>query len=180
MNRPQEQCDGADSAACPGGCLADCTCAPPAAVVDADASVNAAKPTKNYGKKTLLEMNANPLSRAFLRIRVSGVGARRVGAAHLLLQAVMASKASSASGGRLRSVTNCAWNELAVTWKTQPIVDGALVAQAGAVRTSAPGRPATRRGAGRQAMMSGRSSLSIFEIWSLSSSLRFLSRWSCS
>ncbi|PYO11874.1 MAG: hypothetical protein DMD31_17720, partial [Gemmatimonadetes bacterium] len=39
-------------------------------------------------------------------------------------------------GGRLRSVTNCAWNELAVTWKTQPIVDGALVAQAGAVRTS--------------------------------------------
>src|SRR5439155_1097284 len=104
-----EECDGATRGTCAGTCRSDCTCAPPAAVVDADASVNAAKPTKNYGKKTLLEMNANPLNRAFLRIRVSGVGARRVGAAHLLLQAVMASKASSASGGRLRSVTNCAW-----------------------------------------------------------------------
>src|SRR5436190_22278565 len=137
VNQVAEQCDGADSAACPGGCLADCTCAPPAAVVDADASVNAAKPSGNYGKKTLLEVDATPFNCAYLRIRVTGLRPRRAASAHLLLQVAKKSKATSNSGGRLRAVTNCNWNELALTWKTQPPIDGPIVAQAaGPVRAN--------------------------------------------
>src|SRR5439155_1258881 len=85
VDEPGEQCDGADGGACPGLCQPDCTCGPPVAVVEADASVSAAKTTTNYGKSTVLEVNSSPANRAFLRVRVSGVGERHVGAAHLRL-----------------------------------------------------------------------------------------------
>ncbi|TMA65248.1 MAG: DNRLRE domain-containing protein, partial [Deltaproteobacteria bacterium] len=136
VNQVSEQCDGTDGGACPGLCRPDCTCAPPVAVVEADTSVSAATTTTNYGKSTVLEVDASPLNRAFLRVRVNGVGDRHVAAARLRLVVGKGSSASSDSGGRLHAITSCGWNELSMTWKTQPAIDGPLLGQAGPVLLS--------------------------------------------
>jgi len=136
VNQVSEQCDGTDGGACPGLCQPDCTCGPPVAVVEADASVSAATTTTNYGKSTVLEVDASPLNRAFLRVRVNGVGDRHVAAARLRLVVGKGSSASSDSGGRLHAITSCGWNELSMTWKTQPAIDGPLLGQAGPVLLS--------------------------------------------
>src|SRR5439155_197758 len=147
VDQAGEECDGTtspacpgrcrtDGAACPGLCQPDCTCGPPVAVVEADTSVSAATTTTNYGKSPVLEVDASPLNRAFLRVRVNGVGDRHVAAARLRLVVGKGSSASSDSGGRLHAITSCGWNELSMTWKTQPAIDGPLLGQAGPVLLS--------------------------------------------
>ena len=137
VNQPSEQCDGTDSALCPGACQADCTCpaAPAAAVgtVEADALVNAAAPTTKYGTKTILEVDASPVKHTFVRLRVSGVGARQVTSALLRLKVSAALNSQSVAGGRIHSITNCSWDELTITAKTQPAIDGPVLSTLGAV-----------------------------------------------
>src|SRR5437870_5132980 len=140
INQPSEQCDGTDSALCPGACRPDCTCPPPppppgAAVgtVEADAMVNGAAPTRNFGTSPRLEVDASPLKHTFFRVRVSGVGARQVTSATLRLQVSNVPNSQSVAGGRIHAITGCAWDERTVTAKTQPAIDGPVLSTAGAV-----------------------------------------------
>ena len=143
INQPSEQCDGTDSALCPGACRVDCTCpaAPPpppapgtvVATVEADAMVNAATPVKNFGATAKLEVDASPVKHALFRVRVSGVGARQVTSATLRLQVSNLLNSQSVAGGRLHAITGCAWDEHTLTAKTQPAIDGPVLATAGAV-----------------------------------------------
>ena len=80
---------------------------------------------------------ANPgttgVQRTFLRVSVSGVGARLVSSAHLKLQVSSATNANSVTGGSIHAITNCSWSETAMTWNTQPAIDGPALATLGAV-----------------------------------------------
>ena len=137
VDQASEQCDGADSASCAGACRTDCTCPPsPRAavgVVEADAMVNAATPAKSKGPSARLEVDGSPVKHAFFRVRVSGVGARQVTSARLRLHVSNVSHSQSVAGGRIHSVTNCAWDENTVTAKTQPAIDGPVLSTVGAV-----------------------------------------------
>src|SRR5947199_3661261 len=109
VNQASEQCDGTDSALCPGRCRANCTCPPAPRCGD------------------------NPVNQALFRVRVSGVGARQVTSATLRLQVSNLLNSQSVAGGRLHAITGCAWDEHTLTAKTQPAIDGPVLATAGAV-----------------------------------------------
>ncbi len=132
-----EQCDGLVTAACPGSCRADCICTPvtpAAAVIEADAWVSSDQPGTNFGAGALLEVDAGPaVKRAFLRVRVSGVAGRAVTDARLRLQVATALNSQSDTGGGVRRVAACTWDERAVTWASQPAMDTPVLASAGAV-----------------------------------------------
>src|SRR2546427_821486 len=137
-------CTTADSCAggvCVGGPPPFCPTNTPLAAVTADTYVQSDLPTTNFGGKTLLAVDngvaANPgttgVQRTFMRVTVSGVGPRQVTGAHLRLQVATVTNAQSVTGGRLHPLTDCGWNELTMTWNTQPPIDGAVLATAGAV-----------------------------------------------
>src|SRR5207237_8076759 len=89
-------------------------------------------PSTNFGTKPHLAVDngvaSNPgttgVQRTFLRVSVSGVGARHVTGAHLKLQVASATNSGSVTGGSIHAITNCSWNELTMTWNTQPAIDG--------------------------------------------------------
>src|SRR5881296_3709566 len=124
-----------------GGPPPFCPTNTPLAAVTADTYVQSDLPTTNFGTKTQLAVDngvaANPgttgVQRTFLRVNVSGVGPRQVTGAHLRLQVAKVTNAQSVSGGRLHPLTDCGWNELTMTWNTQPPIDGAVLATTGAV-----------------------------------------------
>src|SRR5438093_1731938 len=137
-------CTTADTCAggvCVGGPPPFCPTNTPLAAVTADTYVQSDLPTTNFGAKTLLAVDngvaANPgttgVQRTFLRVNVSGVGPRQITGAHLRLQVAKVTNAQSVSGGRLHPLTDCGWNELTMTWNTQPPIDGAVLATTGAV-----------------------------------------------
>jgi len=137
-------CTTADTCAggvCVGGPPPFCPTNTPLAAVTADTYVQSDLPTTNFGTKTQLAVDngvaANPgttgVQRTFLRVNVSGVGPRQVTGAHLRLQVAKVTNAQSVSGGRLHPLTDCGWNELTMTWNTQPPIDGAVLATTGAV-----------------------------------------------
>src|SRR5207245_1223645 len=74
----------------------------------------------------------------YLRFVVAGVGTQLVVRAVLRLQADASSAAASPSGGEVHTISNHAWRESAVTYKTRPPVDGPALASAGVVK---PGQP---------------------------------------
>ena len=127
--------DAADSAACPGACLADCTCSTAAAaVVEADTTVSSAQPTAILGGEPVLSVDAGPsVKRTFFRIRVSGVGSRRVASARLQLQVANLLNAESVLGGTIHAITACGWDEHVLTWNSQPSIDGPVLAGTGPV-----------------------------------------------
>ena len=95
--------------------------------------VNAATRTKSKGPSARLEVDGNPVKHAFFRVRVSGVGARQVTSARLRLQVSNLPNSQSVTGGRIHSITSCAWDEHTVTAKTQPAIDGPVLSTVGAV-----------------------------------------------
>ena len=95
--------------------------------------VSAATPAKSKGPSARLEVDGSPVKHAFFRVRVSGVSARQVTSARLRLQVSNVSHSQSVVGGRIHSVTNCAWDESTVTAKTQPAIDGPVLSTVGAV-----------------------------------------------
>ena len=109
--------------------------------VVADTYVQSDLPTTNFGTKPTLFVDngvaTNPgttgVQRTFLRVSVSGVGARPVAAAHLKLQVANATNANSVTGGSIHRITNCSWSETTMTWNTQPAIDGPPLATLGAV-----------------------------------------------
>src|SRR5438477_550404 len=137
-------CTTADTCAggvCVGGPAPVCPTSAPVAAVTADTYVQSDLPATNFGTKTLLAVDngtaTNPgttgVQRTFLRVSVSGVGARQVTGAHLRLQVAKVTNAQSVAGGRLHPISDCTWNERTVTWSTQPLIDGPALATLGAV-----------------------------------------------
>ena len=137
-------CTTADACAgsvCVGGPPPVCPTSAPVAAVTADTYVQSDLPATNFGTKTLLAVDngtaTNPgatgVQRTFLRVSVSGVGARQVTGAHLRLQVAKVTNAQSVAGGRLHPISDCGWNERTVTWSTQPLIDGPALATLGAV-----------------------------------------------
>jgi Calcineurin-like phosphoesterase/Iron/zinc purple acid phosphatase-like protein C len=106
----------------------------PVAVVLADATVRADALDTNFGTSATLETDAAPAERSFLRIGVSGTAGGPVRSVRLRLQVADVYGAPSDSGGRLRVVASCAWDERTITWATQPAVAGTVIDSAGAVQ----------------------------------------------
>ena len=103
-------------------------------MVEADATVSSGQPTATLGADPLLSVDAGPsVKRTFFRIRVSGVGTRRVTAARLQLQVADVLNAESVFGGTIHALTACGWDERRLTWNGQPPIDGPVLAETGAV-----------------------------------------------
>jgi hypothetical protein len=135
VNRPMEQCDGSDAAACPGACRVDCTCPSTSLLIPlgADVAVDMKRPDENFGEFGELWADADKPKSTFLRVAVTGVGTRQVLGAALRLTVANVSSAESVSGGRLFAISQCAWDELTMTWTTRPAIDGPLLGTLGAV-----------------------------------------------
>lgn len=78
----------------------------------ADAHVLRNSSWTNYGKATTLLVDGSPEARTYFKFAVSGIGARQVVSAKLLLYAVDPSDA----GGRLHRVTSTSWTETGIKW----------------------------------------------------------------
>jgi hypothetical protein len=99
----------------------------------ADAYVDAAKPTTNFGASTQLRVDADAERVTYLRFAVTGVDARTVTRAILRLQVDSARGSPSESGGIVHTISTSSWQESTVTHNTRPPVDGPALASAGAV-----------------------------------------------
>ena len=129
LNQDEEECDGRDDTLCPGECAADCSCPPPGAeprgAVIADTTVRAAAATGNFNGG-LLEADARSAKASFLKIRVRGVGGRRVRKARLRLTVGAARNSRSKHGGEVYA-TSCDWAETSLTWENKPAIAGAAL-----------------------------------------------------
>jgi hypothetical protein len=92
--------------------------APVISVTEADVVVNERAKDTNYGGEPVLEIDRDPRTRAFLRVR--GVGKRRVVTARLQLPVASETGAASDSGGRVSWIEDCDWDEDTATWNNQP------------------------------------------------------------
>lgn len=100
----------------------------------ADVGVREDTPNTKAGASKILEVDANTRKITYLRVQASGIGAQSVSRAVLRLTVANATDAESDAGGRVSSVSNCAWDEGATTWSTRPAIDGpVLFTVAGAV-----------------------------------------------
>ncbi len=108
-------------------------CPEATATVEADVAVQQSAPTTKFGTSTQLLADADTPKRTFIRVRLDGIGGRTVTNAILRLQVANTSTAPSNSGGRIRVISNCSWDEAMMTWNTQPALDGALLDAEGPV-----------------------------------------------
>src|SRR5207247_1005597 len=58
---------------------------------------------------------------------------QHVAGAHLQLQVANLTNSGSVTGGAIHAITNCSWNELTMTWNTQPAIEGPALMTLGAV-----------------------------------------------
>ena len=98
----------------------------PVGIVVADASVRETRPNRNFGRSAMLWVDGQSLKRTFFRVRVRGFEAELVRDARLRLL-VDDGEPATGPAGRLYEVTDCTWNELTVTYNTQPEIDGPLL-----------------------------------------------------
>ncbi|MBA3819565.1 MAG: DNRLRE domain-containing protein [Deltaproteobacteria bacterium] len=101
------------------------------ATLEADARVEAASPSGNFGTATTLAADTSPQIHGFLRFKVSGVSGV-VQSAKLR----MAVTNGTTNGPALRATSN-AWSETAITWSNQPAA-GALAENKGSIAQGAP------------------------------------------
>jgi hypothetical protein len=116
-------------------------------VPSADAHVAQAKPTTNYGTRTMLEVDGNPVLVSYLRFQVQGIAGRNVAGMRLRLRQL----GSTNLGGRVFVVSGSSWTEAALTWANRPAIDGPLLATMGKVARNVDvevslGRPLTSDG----------------------------------
>src|SRR5437867_1749360 len=117
---------------------ASCACgAPsPAGTIEADVFASSAHPATNLGASPLLSVDSGivAVERTFLRFRVSGVGGRPVASDRVQLQVSdVVDSDSLTTGGSIHPISDCAWDERAVTWSNQPAIDGPALFTAGPV-----------------------------------------------
>lgn len=101
-------------------------------VASDDATIEAATPQSNHGKKTILEVDHSGEKDFLLKFNVSGVGERQVRSAKVRLYTVN----SSRLGGIVYVATHSDWNESTVSWNTAPAIQGSPIATLGQVRLS--------------------------------------------
>jgi hypothetical protein len=99
----------------------------------ADAVADEGNPTTNKGTAAILEVDASPRKRAFIRVQVTGVGGQQVTSARLRLRVTSQENANSDSGGRIHLQPNCDWGETTLTWSNQPPFNAAFPDSEGAV-----------------------------------------------
>ncbi len=95
---------------------------------EADTWVDQSRPTMAFGTSSQMRADTSPVSNSFIRFRVSGVAGRRVTGARLRLY----QRDASRTGGRVFSMSSKTWLE-SMTWNTRPAIDGAKLAEFGAV-----------------------------------------------
>lgn len=99
----------------------------------ADAYVREDKPSANYGASTVMWVDGDPDSAAYIRFDTRGVGAGRVTRALLRLRVADESGAASESGGTIHALPSASWSEGSVTYYTRPPVGVPGFATIGAV-----------------------------------------------
>jgi acid phosphatase type 7 len=101
---------------------------------DADTYVQADTATTNYGTALQVVVDRSPERRTLLRFTVTGLTDPVIRA--VLRLHTVGDNTGSSHGGTWRAVTDTAWSENAVTWETQPEIDGATAGELGAVTSS--------------------------------------------
>jgi PKD repeat protein len=95
---------------------------------EADTWVDQSRPTTSLGTSSQMRVDTDPVSQSFMRFRVSGVSGRKVTSVRLRLY----QRDASRTGGRVFAMTSKDWLE-SMTWNTRPAIDGAKLAEFGAV-----------------------------------------------
>ncbi len=95
---------------------------------EADTWVDATRPTTSFGTSSQFEVDTSPQSQSYLRFRVAGIAGRQVRAVRLR----MFQRDASRTGGRVFSMSSNSWLE-SMTWNTRAAIDGAKLAEFGAV-----------------------------------------------
>jgi hypothetical protein len=101
--------------------------------LEADVTVFQKTPRTPLGAQSVLWADADSAKHTFLRVSASGVGTATVVSAVLRLHVPSVTDAPSNSGGRIRKISACGWNELTTTWDTRPAIDGPVLDEIGAV-----------------------------------------------
>ncbi len=83
----------------------------------ADAYVSAAQPGANFGSLPSLLADASPVTKSYLRFRVTGLSGLRIVAARLMLYP----RSSSAKSLAVRPVTSLLWTENSITYTNAPL-----------------------------------------------------------
>ncbi len=97
-------------------------------IPEADTWVDATRPTTSFGTSSQFEVDTSPQSQSYIRFRVAGIAGRQVRAARLR----MYQRDASRTGGRVFAMSSNSWLE-SMTWNTRPAIDGAKLAEFGAV-----------------------------------------------
>jgi acid phosphatase type 7 len=98
----------------------------------ADAQIQQANPTTNYGSSSQIGVDFSPNIDSLIKFTVSGVGTKKVTSAKLRLYCVNASK----TGAIFHAVADSSWIESTVTWSTAPAGDPGTLATLGTVVAS--------------------------------------------
>ncbi len=91
-------------------------------VPQADAYVNSAYPTTNYGTLTSLRVDASPTINSYVRFAVSGLNGASITAAQLRFYM----NTGSSSGMKLLSVADNTWSETGITYSNAPPLGATL------------------------------------------------------
>ena len=94
-----------------------------------DTYIQSTSPTTNYGLSTQFVVDNDPISHAFLKFSVSGIGTKTVLSARLRLYCVNGSPV----GGTFYRVADTSWSESGINWNTAPAADANSFATLGAV-----------------------------------------------
>ncbi len=99
----------------------------------ADAYIDAAEPSMNFGAANELRVDGSPLRESYLRFAVTGVAGRTIRRAVVRLQTASVSTAGGTHAGAIHLLSGATWQELTVTAANRPTVAGAALATVGAV-----------------------------------------------
>jgi hypothetical protein len=101
--------------------------------IGADAAVREESPQTVFGTGVALDADGATRKRSYLRGVVTGLNGHPVVRAQLRLRVASTSSAGSSSGGRVRVIPDCSWNERTVTWGNQPGLTGTVLDSLGMV-----------------------------------------------
>ena len=94
----------------------------------ADTTVRINRPTRNYGSRSYLEVDASGRKISYLRFNVSGLSGTVV-SARIQLKCID----ESSFGGTIYAISDNSWHELTMTWDNQPGIDSLSQDTLGAV-----------------------------------------------
>ena len=100
---------------------------------EADARVESANPTTNFGSSNNLIVDTSPQTESDLRFAASGVGSGAVGQALLRVHTTSYSGAGTNIGPAVYPLADNSWDESSVTWNTKPAPSGGAIANVGAI-----------------------------------------------